>query len=203
MMVNALLGEKIGMTQVFDESGNVVPVTVIEAGPCVVTQLKTGQKDGYCAIQVGFGKRKKMNKPSQGHLKELNAKYLQEFRVDKPEEYKIGQEIKVEIFKPGELVWVSGISIGKGFAGTVKRHHFARGPMSHGSKSHRIPGSIGGGTTPGRVYKGRKMPGRMGAARVTVKNLKVARVDTEKNLLLLEGGVPGKRGNLLEIRKAA
>ncbi|MEE8638355.1 MAG: 50S ribosomal protein L3 [Candidatus Margulisiibacteriota bacterium] len=202
-MVNGLLGEKIGMTQVFGESGNVVPVTVIEAGPCVVTQLKTEEKDGYCAIQVGFGKRKKMNKPSQGHLKELNAKYLQEFRVDKPEEYKIGQEIKVEIFKPGELVWVSGISIGKGFAGTVKRHHFARGPMTHGSKSHRIPGSIGGGTTPGRVYKGRKMPGRMGAGRVTVKNLKVARVDTEKNLLLLEGGVPGKRGNLLEIRKVA
>lgn len=203
MMVNGLLGEKIGMTQIFDESGNVVPVTVIEAGPCVVTQLKTGQKDGYCAIQVGFGKRKKMNKPSQGHLKKLNAKYLQEFRVDKPEEYKIGQEIKVEIFKPGELVWVSGISIGKGFAGTIKRYHHHRGPMSHGSKSHRIPGSIGGGTTPGRVYKGRKMPGRMGAERVTVKNLKVVRVDAEKNLLLLGGGVPGKRGNLLEIRKAA
>lgn len=191
------------MTQVFDGAGNVVPVTVIEAGPCVVTQLKTAKTDGYNAIQVGFGKARKLNKPSKGHLKELNAKYLREFRVGKPEEYKIGQEIKVEIFQPGEFVYVSGVTVGKGFAGTVKRYHHARGPMTHGSKSHRIPGSIGAGTTPGRVYKGRKMPGRMGAVKATVKNLKVVKIDPEKNILLLAGGVPGKRGNLLLVRKTS
>lgn len=196
-----LLGKKIGMTQVFDESGNVISVTAIEAGPCVVTQLKTTEKDGYSAIQVGFGKTKKLNKPLKGHLKELNARYLREFRIEKPEEFKVGQEIKAEIFKPGDVVAVSGTSIGKGFAGTVKRHHYARGPMSHGSKSHRIPGSIGGGTTPGRVYKGKGMPGRMGGARVTAKSFKVVSIDAEKNIILLSGGVPGKKGNLLEIRK--
>lgn len=185
----------------FDETGNVVPVTVIEAGPCVVTQVKTVESDGYPAIQIGFGKAKKLSKPSQGHLKELNARYLREFRIEKPEEFKVGQEIKAEIFKPGDVVAVSGISIGKGFAGTVKRYHYARGPMSHGSKSHRIPGSIGGGTTPGRVYKGKGMPGRMGGARVTVKSRKVVSVDAEKNIILLSGAVPGKKGNLLEIRK--
>ncbi len=199
--MNDLLGKKIGMTQVFDESGNVISVTVIEAGPCVVTQLKTTEKDGYCAVQVGFGRAKKLSKPSQGHLKELNARYLREFRIEKPEELKVGQEIKAEIFKPGDVVEVSGISIGKGFAGTVKRYHYARGLMSHGSKSHRIPGSIGGGTTPGRVYKGKGMPGRMGGARVTAKSLKVVSVDAEKNIILLSGAVPGKKGNLLEIRK--
>jgi large subunit ribosomal protein L3 len=201
-MMNGLIGEKKGMTQIFDEAGNVVPVTVLEAGPCVVTQLKTMAKDGYNAIQVGFGKSRKMNKPLKGLLKELNAKHLREFNVDKPEEFKVGQEIKVELFKPGDLVAVSGVSIGKGFAGTVKRYHHARGPMTHGSKSHRIPGSIGGGTTPGRVYKGRKMPGQMGAAMRTVKNLKVIKVDSERNLLFLGGGVPGKRGNILMIKQS-
>ena len=198
--MNALLGKKIGMTQVFDDAGDVVSVTVIEAGPCVVTQQKTVEKDGYNAIQVGFGKGKKLNKPQQGHLKELKAKHLREFRVDKPDTFKVGQEIKVEIFKPGEFVAVSGISIGKGFAGTVKRFHHRRGPMTHGSKSHRIPGSIGAGTTPGRVFKGRGMPGRMGAELVTVYNLKVVSVDGKKNLLLLAGAVPGKPGNILVIR---
>ncbi|KPJ68751.1 50S ribosomal protein L3 [candidate division WOR-1 bacterium DG_54_3] len=198
--MNSILGTKKGMTQVFDEAGNVVPVTVIEAGPCVVTQLRTVENDGYGSIQVGFGKVKKLNKPLKGHLKELNQKHLREFRVEKPEEYKVGQEIKVEIFKPGEIVNVSGISVGKGFAGTVKRFHHGRGPMTHGSKSHRIPGSIGAGTTPGRVYKGRGMPGRMGAEKATVKNLKVVKVDSEKNILLLAGTVPGKRGNLLVIK---
>ena len=189
------------MTQVFDESGNVISVTAIEAGPCVVTQLKTTERDGYSAIQIGFGKTKKLNKPLKGHLKELNARYLREFRIEKPEEFKVGQEIKAGIFKPGDTVAISGTSIGKGFAGTVKRHNFSRGPMSHGSKSHRLPGSIGGGTTPGRVYKGKKMSGRMGGARVTAKSFKVVSVDAEKNIILLSGGVPGKRGNLLEIRK--
>jgi large subunit ribosomal protein L3 len=199
--MNDLLGKKIGMTQVFDAAGNVVPVTVIEAGPCVVTQLKTIEKDGYSAMQVAFGKARKLNKPMKGQLKELNAQYLREFRVEKPADYKVGQEIKAEIFKPGDTVSVSGVSIGKGFAGTVKKYHFARGPMTHGSKSHRIPGSIGGGTTPGRVYKGRKMPGRMGAEMVTVKGLKVVNVDAAKNLVMLGGAVPGKRGNLVAIRK--
>jgi large subunit ribosomal protein L3 len=201
--MNDLLGKKIGMTQLFDAAGNVVPVTVIEAGPCVVTQLKTVEKDGYAALQVGFGQARKLGKPLKGHLKELNARYLREFRVDKPADYKVGQEIKVEIFKPGDTVSVSGVSIGKGFAGTVKKYHFARGPMTHGSKSHRIPGSIGGGTTPGRVYKGRKMPGRMGAVKVTVKNLKVVSVDAAKNLVMIAGGVPGKQGNLIMIKKTA
>jgi len=199
--MNGILGKKMGMTQVFDEAGNLVPVTVIEAGPCLVTQLKTEENDGYNAVQVGLGRARKLNRPLKGHLKELNAKCLREFRVEKPEDYKIGGEIRVEIFKPGETVQVSGISVGKGFAGTVKRFHHGRGPMTHGSKSHRIPGSIGAGTTPGRVYKGRGMPGRLGGERATVKNLKVVQVLSEKNILLLSGAVPGKRGNLLVIRK--
>ncbi|NQT29079.1 MAG: 50S ribosomal protein L3 [Candidatus Saganbacteria bacterium] len=199
--MKSLLGKKIGMTQVFDEGGNMVPVTVIEAGPCVVTQLKTTQNDGYDAIQIGFGSLKKINKPKKGHLKGSSSRYLREFRVSKPLEYKVGQEIKLEIFKPGDILAVSGISIGKGFAGTIKRHHYARGPMSHGSKSHRIPGSIGGGTTPGRVYKGKGMAGRMGGERVTVPNLSVVNIDKAKNIILLKGAVPGKPGNLLELHK--
>ncbi len=201
--MNGLLGTKKGMTQIFDEAGNVVPVTVIEAGPCVVTQVKTREKDGYNAVQVGYGTAKKLNKPLQGHLKDLKARCLHEFKVEKPEEFKVGQEIKVEIFKPGEYVSVSGISIGKGFAGTVKRYHHARGPMTHGSKSHRIPGSIGAGTTPGRVYKGRGMPGHMGNQMVSVKNLKVVQVSAEKNIILLKGAIPGKQGNIIEIKKAS
>lgn len=199
--IKGLLGRKIGMTQVFDQAGNVVSATVIEVGPCVVTQLKTVQKDGYNAIQFGFGRTKKATKPLKGHLKELSVAYLREMRVESPQEFKVGQEIKVEIFKPGDFVSVSGVSIGKGFAGTVKRFHHRRGPMTHGSKSHRIPGSIGAGTTPGRVYKGRGMPGRMGGNRVTTKNLPVVEVLADKNLLLLGGAVPGKRGNLVTIQK--
>ncbi len=199
--MNELLGKKIGMTQVFDEGGNMVPVTVVEAGPCVVTQVKTLENDGYSAVQVGFDKTKKIGKPLKGHLKELNARYLRELRVDKPEEYKVGQEIKAEIFKPGDMVSVSGMSIGKGFAGTVKRFHHHRGPMTHGSKSHRLPGSIGAGTSPGRVFKGRGMPGRMGGGRVTVKGLRVVNVDASKNIIMIAGAMPGKKGNLVEIRK--
>ena len=189
------------MTQIYDDGGNMVPVTVINAGPCVVTQLKSKEKDKYSALQVGFGKRKKINKPMKGHLKEINARHIKEFRVDKTDDYKVGQEIKVEIFKPGEYVSVSGNTIGKGFAGTIKRHHHHRGPMSHGSKFHRLPGSIGAGTTPGRVYKGRGMPGRMGGGKATQVNLLVVRVDAEKNLLLVRGAVPGKKGNLLVINR--
>jgi large subunit ribosomal protein L3 len=201
--MDSLLGKKIGMTQVFDEAGNIVPVTVLEAGPCVVTQLKTVENDGYGAVQVGFGQAKKLGKPMKGHLKEANVRHLREIRVDKPGDYQVGQEIKAEIFNPGDTVTVSGTSIGKGFAGTVKKYHFGRGPMTHGSKSHRITGSIGGGTTPGRVYKGKKMPGRMGAAKVTQKSLRVVKVDADKNLLMLLGPVPGKQGNLIMIKKTA
>jgi large subunit ribosomal protein L3 len=201
--MQSLFGTKKGMTQIFDEAGSLVPVSVIEAGPCVVTQLKTKEKDGYNAIQVGYGQARKLNKPRQGHLKGAKVKYLSEIRVVKPEEYKLGQEIKVEIFKPGDSVSVSGVSIGKGFQGAIKRFHHARGPMSHGSKCHRLPGSIGAGTTPGRVYKGLEMAGRMGGGKVTVKNLKVVEVDAAKNLLLLKGAVPGKEGNTLLIRKTS
>ncbi len=199
--MNGLLGIKEGMTQIYDDGGDVIPVTVITAGPCVVTQLKTKEKDHYNAVQVGFGKAKKINKPLKGHLKELAARYLREFRVGKTDDYKIGQEIRVEIFKPGDYVSVSGTSIGKGFAGTIKRHHHHRGPMSHGSKFHRLPGSIGAGTTPGRVYKGRGMPGRLGGGMATQVKLKVVKVDAEKNLLLVRGAVPGKKGNLLVINR--
>ena len=199
--MNSLLGKKIGMTQIFDETGNVVAVTAVEAGPCVVTQVKTAAKDGYNAVQVGFGRAKKLTKPKAGQVKESKALHLREIRVDKPEEYKVGQEIKLEIFQPGDLVEVVGTTIGKGFAGTIKRHHHHRGPMSHGSKSHRIPGSIGAGTTPGRVWKGRKMPGRMGGVQITAPSLRVVRVDAANNLLLLAGAVPGKQGNLIIINK--
>jgi len=198
-----MLGTKIGMTQIFDDGGNVVPVTVIEAGPCVVTQIKTKAIDGYNAVQVGFGKTKKINKPLKGHLKEATCRHLREFKVENPEDFKLGQEVKVEIFKPGDKVAIAGVSIGKGFAGTIKRHRHHRGPMSHGSKFHRLPGSIGAGTTPGRVYKGRAMPGHMGSETVTAKNLRVIKVETEKNLLLVRGAVPGKPGNLLVIKKTA
>ena len=187
------------MTRLFDEAGNVVPVTVLTAGPCIVTQIKTREHDGYDAIQVGFGVAKKMNKPAAGHQKELKLKKLREFRAEKPADYQVGQEIKVDIFKPGELVEVTGISIGKGFQGVIKRHHHHRGPMTHGSKHHRLPGSIGAGTTPGRVFKGRKMPGRMGGEQVTVKNIKVVKIDVEKNLIMLNGAVPGKGANLIVI----
>lgn len=181
--MKSILGKKIGMTQVFDAAGNQVPVTVVEAGPCVVTQLKTVARDGYSAVQLGFGK------------------YLREVNVDKPQEYQVGQEVKVGIFAPGDKLYVTGISIGKGFQGTIKRWHHHRGPMSHGSKSHRIPGSIGAGTTPGRVFKGRKMSGRMGGVQVTDKNLTVIAVEPEKNLVLLKGAVCGKPGNLVKLVK--
>jgi len=184
------------MTQIYNEKGDLIPVTVIEAGPCFVTQIKEA------SIQIGFGSPKKMNKPKTGHLKELKLKHLKEFKVKNPADYKVGQEIKVDMFKPGDAIAVSGTSIGKGTMGTVRRHHFHRGPMSHGSKSHRLPGSIGAGTTPGRVEKGTKMSGRMGNVRVTQKGKKVIRVDLEKNLLLVSGSVPGPGSNLVEIYKS-
>ncbi len=202
-MLRAFLGKKIGMTQIYEEGGNVVPVTVIQAGPCFVTQVRSKQTDGYAAVQLGFGDAKKLNKPRAGHLKNVRPlRILQEVQADDPGEFEVGQEIKVDIFEPGELVDVIGRSKGRGFAGTMKRHGFHGGPRTHGQSDRaRAPGSIGGGTTPGKVFKGLKMSGHMGDRRITVKKLKVVQVDPERNLLLVKGGVPGAPNGLLTIRK--
>lgn len=203
-MKKAILGKKVGMTQIFDQEGNVVPVTVIEAGPCPVVQKKTTATDGYNAIQVGFSaqKEQRLNKPEQGHFKRANVaptRYLAELRLNNIDEFEVGQELKVEMFQPGDQVDVTGISKGKGFAGSIKRHNQSRGPMSHGSHYHRGPGSLGA-VDAARVFKGRVLPGRMGADKVTVQNLEVVKVDSERNLLLVKGSMPGIRGALLRIR---
>jgi large subunit ribosomal protein L3 len=205
-MEKAILGKKIGMTQVFNEEGKAIPVTVIEAKPNVVIQKKTVENDGYASIQVGYEDiaDHKTNKPLKGHFKKAQQKpkkYLREFRLDNIDSYEVGQQINVDIFKPGEIVDVTGNSKGKGFAGAIKRWNFNRGPMGHGSMYHRRPGSLGA-TAPARVFKGRKLPGRMGNQRVTVQNLQVVKVDTEKNLLLVKGAVPGAKNALLIIRNA-
>jgi large subunit ribosomal protein L3 len=202
-----ILGTKLGMTQVFDDEGKIVPVTVVQAGPCKVTQIKTETKEGYNAIQVGFGetREKLLTKPELGHLAKSQStplKHLHEYRVDEPGTYDLGQQIDVTIFNDGDLVDVSGISIGKGFAGYQKRHNFRRGPMSHGSKNHRQPGSTGPGTTPGRVYPGKKMAGRLGGVKVKIRKLSIFQVDSERNVLLVRGSVPGKPGALLNIAPA-
>ncbi len=199
-----ILGTKLGMTQIFDDEGNAIPVTVIEAGPCVVTQIKTSQTDGYTAVQIGYGsvKEKALTKPELGHLTKAGAsplRHLREYRVDEVGEFAMGQEVKADQFEAGQLVDITGTSIGKGFAGYQKRHNFSRGPMAHGSKNHRLPGSIGAGTTPSRVYTGKRMAGHLGAKRVTTRKLKVVRVDAEKNLLVIKGTVPGKPGALLSV----
>ncbi|ARV62360.1 50S ribosomal protein L3 [Nostocales cyanobacterium HT-58-2] len=199
-----ILGTKLGMTQIFDEAGVSIPVTVIQAGPCTITQVKTKQTDGYSAIQVGYGevKPKALNKPLLGHLAKSSApalRHLKEYRIDNSSEYALGQEIKADIFSAGQTVDVIGTSIGRGFAGNQKRNHFGRGPMSHGSKNHREPGSIGAGTTPGRVYPGKRMAGRLGGSRVTIRKLTVVRVDPERNLILIKGSIPGKPGALVDI----
>jgi large subunit ribosomal protein L3 len=200
----AILGKKVGMTQVFTDQGLAVPVTVIEAGPCHVVQKKTVEKDGYSAIQVGFGvKREKLfNKPLKGHFNKAGVRplrFLREFRLEGSEDYQVGQEIKADLFSPGEKVDVVGTSKGRGFAGGIKRHGFHRGPMAHGSKYHRRPGSLGA-KGPARVFKGRKLPGHYGAERVTVQNLEVVRVDADRNLLAIKGAVPGPRGGLVVVR---
>jgi len=201
-----LLGRKLGMSQIFEEGGLVRPVTAIQAGPCTVTQVKTPDKDGYAAIQLGFGDVKKLNKPLAGHLTKGQVplvRHLREVRLDAIDDYQQGQQIDASLFEVGELVDVVGTSKGKGFAGGVKRHHFRGGPKTHGqSDRHRAPGSIGATTTPGRVYKGTRMAGHMGDVRVTVQNLKVLEVDPERNLLLVEGAVPGANNGLLFVRKA-
>lgn len=203
-MFVGILGTKLGMTQVFDEAGKAIPVTVIQAGPCTITQVKTAQTDGYSAIQVGFKEvsQKALNKPELGHLAKSNCvpvRHLHEYRLDNSGEFELGQQITVERFSPGQSVDVVGTSIGRGFAGYQKRHNFKRGPMAHGSKNHRLPGSTGAGTTPGRVYPGKKMAGRLGGSQVTIRKLTVIRVDTERNLLLIQGAVPGKPGALVNV----
>lgn len=202
--MKGILGKKVGMTQIFTEEGVVVPVTVIEAGPVKVVQKKTSDKDGYNSIQIGFQdvKEKKVNKPLKGHFDKSNVeykKYLREFRVENPDDYEIGQEIKVDIFNPGDKIDVTGISKGKGFQGNIKRHNQSRGPETHGSKYHRAVGSLGASAHPSRVFKTKKLPGHMGHEKVTVQNLEVVRVDAEKNLLLVKGAVPGPKGGLLKI----
>lgn len=201
-----ILGRKIGMTQIFKEDGSVVPVTVIEAGPLVVVQKKSVETDGYNAIQVGFQdiKEQRINKPVKGHFDKGNVaykKHLKEFKVENPDAYEIGQEIKADVFAEGDLVDVIGISKGKGTQGVIKRHGFGRGRESHGSKFHRMPGGMSAGTYPGRVFKGHRMMGRMGNERVTVQNLEVVRVDAEKNLILIKGAVPGPKKGIVTIKE--
>lgn len=199
-----LLGNKIGMTQIFNESGNIVPVTVLKIGPCIITQIKTDLKDNYNAIQVGYGNlpSKFLTQPELGHLQKSNIqplKYLKEFRVENPEEFQVGQILTVDSFTAGQLVDVTGRSSGKGFSGLQKRYNFSRGPMTHGSKNHRAPGSIGMGTTPGRVLPGKKMAGQLGNKITNIKKLKIIQVNVTENIIVVKGSVPGKPGNLLNI----
>ena len=204
--MKGILGKKLGMTQIFTEEGIVVPVTVVEAGPNVVTQVKTVEKDGYTAIQVGFqdAKEKSLNKPQKGHLAAANVlkKHLKEFRVDAVEEFTVGQEIKADLFAAGEKIDVTGTSKGKGFQGPIKRHGQSRGPESHGSRYHRRPGSMGACSFPGRVFKNKKLAGHMGSVKVTVQNLEVVRVDADKNLILVKGAIPGPKGSMVTIKEA-
>ena len=204
--MKGILGKKLGMTQIFTEEGIVVPVTVVEAGPNVVTQVKTVEKDGYNAIQVGFedAKEKSLNKPQKGHLAAANVlkKHLKEFRVDAVEEFTVGQEIKADLFAAGEKIDVTGTSKGKGFQGPIKRHGQSRGPESHGSRYHRRPGSMGACSFPGRVFKNKTLAGHMGSVKVTVQNLEVVRVDADKNLILVKGAIPGPKGSMVTIKEA-
>jgi len=206
-MINSILGRKVGMTQVFKDDGTVVPVTVVEAGPVVITQLRFPEKEGYAAVQVGFGdvNPKRVTKPISGHFAKANVspkRYLREFRVDDLSGLEVGQEIKADIFRPGDKVSVTGVSKGKGFAGAVKRWHFHGGPKTHGSMIHRKPQS-GGATDAARTFKGVRRPGRMGGQTVTTAGLEIVRVDAEKNLLLIKGAVPGANGGLVVVKKMA
>ena len=203
-MAVGLLGNKIGMTQIFDESGNIIPVTILKVGPCIITQVKTKLKDGYDSIQIGYGNvsSKSLTQPELGHLQKSNIqplKYLKEFRITQADDFQVGQVLNVESFSPGQFVNIQGKTIGKGFSGLQKRHNFTRGPMTHGSKNHRAPGSIGMGTTPGRVLPGKKMAGQLGNKIRTIKKLKVIQINSEENILVIKGSVPGKPGNLLSI----
>jgi large subunit ribosomal protein L3 len=200
-----ILGTKLGMTQIFDEAGFAIPVTVIKAGPCIVTQIKSVAKEGYSSIQIGYGQvaNKNLTKPELGHLQKSDSpplKHLKEYKISSDSNLKLSDKVTVELFTVGQSVSVSGRSIGKGFSGTIKKFNFTRGPMTHGSKNHREPGSIGQGSTPGRVYPGKKMAGRLGGKQAMIKNLKVVHVNTENSLLVVKGTVPGKTGSLLSIK---
>ena len=206
-MKKAILTTKVGMTQVFSEDGVLTPVTVLQAGPCVVTQVKTVENDGYSAVQVGFGdiREKLVNKPKKGHFAKAGVtakRFLKEFRLEDAESYTLGQEIKADVFAAGDKVDATAKSKGKGFQGAIKRHGQSRGPLAHGSKYHRHAGSNGSATTPGRVFKGKHMPGHMGAVRVTVQNLEVVSVDAEKNLILVKGAVPGPKKSLVMLKES-
>ncbi|MCI6019251.1 MAG: 50S ribosomal protein L3 [Clostridiales bacterium] len=206
-MKKAILTTKVGMTQIFNEDGVLTPVTVLQAGPCVVTQVKTVENDGYSAVQVGFGeiREKLLNKPQKGHFAKAGVepkRYVREFRLEDAESYTVGQEIKADVFVAGDKIDATAKSKGKGFQGAIKRHGQSRGPMAHGSKYHRHAGSNGSATTPGRVFKGKHMPGHMGAVRVTVQNLEVVRVDADKNLILVKGAVPGPKKSLVMIKES-
>ncbi len=205
--MKAILGKKVGMTQIFAEDGRVVPVTVVQAGPCVVIQKKTVETDGYNAVQVGFGevKESRVNKPVTGHFKKVNVKptkYLREFKVEGESELEIGSELKADVFETGEKVDVCGTSKGKGFLGVIARWGQHRGPMTHGSRYHRRPGSMGACASPAKVMKGKKLPGRGGGEKVTVQNLEVVRVDADKNLILVKGAIPGAKGGLVTLKKS-
>ena len=202
-----ILGRKLGMTQVFAKNGKLIPVTVVEVEPNVVTQIKTVETDGYDAIQLGFGeiKDKHINKPEKGHFakaKLANKKHLREFRLDSLEGIKVGDELKADVFEAGDKIDVQGTSKGKGFQGVIKRHGQHRGPMGHGSMYHRRPGSMGPTSTPGRVFKGKRLPGHMGRVTVTIQNLDVVRVDLDKNVILVKGSVPGAKGAILKVKSA-
>ena len=205
-MTKGILATKIGMTQIFNEDGVLTPVTVLKAGPCVVTQVKTVEKDGYSAVQVGYEdiREKLVNRPRQGHFDKAGVSYkrfLKEFKFDNAEEYQPAQEIKADIFSAGDKIDVSGISKGKGFQGAIKRHGQHRGPMAHGSKFHRHAGSNGACSDPSRVFKGKKMPGQMGHKKVTVQNLEIVRVDADKDLILVKGAVPGPRKGMVTVKE--
>jgi large subunit ribosomal protein L3 len=199
-----ILGTKLGMTQMFDEVGKAIPVTVVQAGPCTITQVKTRSKEGYSAVQLAFGEvsQKALSKPELGHLAKSSAapmRHLREYRLDDVNSFELGQQVTADIFSVGQVVDVVGTSIGRGFAGYQRRHNFRRGPMSHGSKNHRLPGSTGAGTTPGRVFPGKRMAGQLGNSRITVRKLTIVRVDVDRNLLLIKGAVPGKPGALISV----
>ncbi|MBO4450537.1 MAG: 50S ribosomal protein L3 [Clostridiales bacterium] len=205
-MKKAILATKVGMTQIFAEDGAFIPVTVLQAGPCPVVQVKTAEKDGYDAVQVGFGdiREKLVNKPMKGHFAKANVankRFLKEFRFENATEYSVGQEIKADIFAAGDKIDASGVSKGKGYAGAIKRFGLSRGPMGHGSKYHRHAGSNGPATTPGRVFKGKHMPGQMGNVNVTVQNLEVVRVDVDNNMILVKGAVPGAKKSLVILKE--
>ena len=206
-MKKAIIGRKVGMTQIFDEAGKVIPVTVLEAGPCVIAQVKSVETDGYNAVQLGFGdvKESKLNNPEKGHFTKSKLplkKHLREFRMDSVEDVKVGDELKADVFAKGDKVDIQGISKGKGFQGVIKRHNQSRGPMGHGSMYHRRPGSMGSTSTPGRVFKGKNLPGHTGRITVTIQNLEVVSVDLDKNVILVKGSVPGANGTILKIKQS-